>query len=128
MKYGNKSLWKKISHSRVVFAVLILIAIIMARATWNMYDKASYSKERLDQSVASLAELTAHQKALNEKVEYLSTDQGIQSEIRTKFRAVEEGESVAVIVGDISSNNNLQSSSTVISLPWWRKIFEAIGF
>jgi hypothetical protein len=100
----------------------------MARATWNMYDKASYSKERLDQSVASLAELTAHQKALNEKVEYLSTDQGIQSEIRTKFRAVEEGESVAVIVGDISSNNNLQSSSTVISLPWWRKIFEAIGF
>ncbi|MEK7501605.1 MAG: hypothetical protein AAB629_01625 [Patescibacteria group bacterium] len=129
MKYGNKSLWKKIVKSPVIFVALSIMFIFVARATWKMYEKASLSNERLSQAVATLAELNSHNNMLSEKVAYLSTEQGIESEIRTKFRVAQEGESVAVIVGDTQSGGIMnQASLTPVSLSWWRRLLRVFGF
>jgi cell division protein FtsB len=127
MKYGNKSLWKQISKSLIVLVALIIVFILMARATWKMYEKSSASGERLAQAAAALADLNKRAEALSEKVAYLSTEQGIESEIRTKFRAAREGESVAVIVDESQPSNETPASSTPAVLSWWEELLRLIG-
>ena len=127
MKYGNKSLWKKIIKSPVTFVALLILSIFIARASWKMYEKSSFGKERLNQAQVALADLNSHSNSLSEKVAYLSTDQGIESEIRTKFRVAQEGESVAVIVGDAQLVNALQASSTLVSISWWKRLLQVLG-
>lgn len=127
MKYGNRSVWKRIVRSPATFVVVLIAFIFVGRSAWSMYDKANLSKSRLEQAAVTLAELDAHDKSLSEKVAYLSTEQGVESEIRTKFLAAQEGESVAVIVGDTKPVNDLQASSTMVRVSWWRRVLRMIG-
>lgn len=114
-------------RSPATFFVFLIAVIFFGRAALSMFDKSKLSDSRLEQAAATLAELDAHNKLLSEKVAYLSTEQGVESEIRTKFRAAQEGESVAVIVGDTKPANDLQASSTVVKVSWWRRVLRVIG-
>ena len=101
-------------RSSVTFIALSIVFVFVARATWKMYEKASTSDERLNQAIATLAEFNSHNIALSEKVAYLRTEQGIESEMRTKFLLAQEGESVAVIVGDTQLKSINQALSTPV--------------
>jgi hypothetical protein len=127
MKYSNKPLWKKIVESPVSSFVFLLIFVFVARAAWNMYEKASVSDKRLNQALATLAKQSSLNDTLSEKVAYLATDQGVESEIRTKFHAAREGEFVAVIIGDSQTGNSGQASSTSVVLSWWQKLLQVFG-
>ena len=77
-----------------------------------------------DKMVARKADLT-------KEVDYLSTEQGVEAELRTKYRAVKEGESVAVIV-DNSPGQTAAVSEASSSVPanggsWWTRLLHAVG-
>jgi len=127
MKYGKKPLWKKIMNSKIVFIVLLVFFVFMARATWKMFDKTYSSKERITQAETLLASLGEREKVLSEKVSYLSTEQGIESEIRTKFRVAKDGEMVAVIVDDAKTASDTQASSIIPNISWWERLLKIIG-
>ncbi len=127
-------MWKKITRSPVTLIVLLIVFVFMARASTRMYLKSSLSNDRLIQAKKTIADLEAHKTVLSKKVDYLSTMRGIESEIRTKFRAAMEGESVAVIVGDapptnISEKNSKNSASSTISQIElsWRRLLQLVG-
>jgi len=65
-------------------------------------------------------------------VSRLSTDEGIEAEIRSKYPAVKQGESVAVIIGDSnldsSSNDTATSSIQIVHTAWWEKVLQMIEF
>lgn len=133
MKYGNRSLWNKIIGSPLATLVLILLTFILSRAVFNIYQKASTSEAKLAQARQELLKLTARENEVSTKVENLSTEQGIETEVRTKYHAVKQGESVAVIVDD-SQGANVGSASTSgsgsLSRPtssWWRKVLRVFG-
>jgi cell division protein FtsB len=131
MKYGNRSIWNKLVASPLSVMVLVVIAFVLARAVFNIYNKAQLSENRLAQAEANLSNLTQRQKDIASKVESLSTDQGIEAEIRTRYHAVKSGELVAVIVDDSQTANvrnaATSTSSATSSLSWWRRWLRVFG-
>ena len=113
-------------------AILVIFLFVLSRAAVNIHSKAVVSEATLVQTQAELSKLKERQLEMSSKVAYLSTEQGIEAEARTKYHAVREGESVAVIVDDAQTAAALNASTAIGSASstpsWWRKILQVIGF
>ena len=92
MKSYRHTTWQRILRSPIVMIVVIVVCIILAKADWNIHEKMRASALRLEQSQSELTKLQARQTELSSKVSYLSNDQGVESELRTKYLAVRQGE------------------------------------
>lgn len=129
MKYGNRFRNKKIINSPFALVGVFILFVILAKATWNIHQKADTSRDRLYRAQADLAKLDKHKEDLSEQVSALSTEAGIEAALRAKFRAVKDGESIAVIVDENETNNikNTEASTTP-ELSWLQKVLRGIGF
>ncbi len=127
MKYRNRRNWKRVIASPVALVIFTIAFAVVFKATWNMAEKSRGSAERLAQAQTALDNLKSREGSLKEQVAYLSTDEGVEAELRSKFRAAMEGESVAVIVGESSSESSQESTTTQKS-PWWRRLLRFVGF
>ncbi len=126
MKYGKRSPWKKMLSSPFALIALVIVCGILVRATWNINQKASVGSVRLSHAQAEFSKLEQRKNDLSGKVNKLSNDEGLEAEIRTKYRAVKEGESVAVIV-----ENQAAAAAGVVATStegWFRRLLHKIGF
>jgi cell division protein FtsB len=100
MKYGNRPTMhlKRIANSPVTVVIALILCFILGKAAWGVYIKAAATEVRLSQVQSELVKLEDRHKVLASKVSLLSTDEGVEAEMRTKYRAVKDGEFVAVIV------------------------------
>ncbi|MFA6315049.1 MAG: hypothetical protein WC648_01620 [Candidatus Paceibacterota bacterium] len=134
MKYGKRSVWVKIRSSPIFVVVLVVLVGILAKATWSMNAKNNISEERLALARQEIDKLEERRSDLSYRVSYLSTEMGIESELRTRYRAVKDGESVAVIVdrsesdgSSVSSTSSLQSNIGA-DIGWWSSLIQKFGF
>jgi uncharacterized protein YlxW (UPF0749 family) len=132
MKYGKSGVWRKIISSPFTLVVVLIFFIFMLKVVWNIREKLAESNSRLRSTNVELTKLQAHQNNLSNKISYLSTEQGIEAELRTKYRAIREGESVAVIVDVDQASSSLSHASTseqiVSDLSWWKRMLQVVGF
>ncbi len=98
--FQTKKRIRKILYSPLVLTILTIVLLGLLSAVWGVYKKAQLSSDNLERERNELNKLTVRQQNLANSIDYLKTDQGVENEIRTKFRAVKEGEQVAVIVED----------------------------
>ncbi|MCX6718887.1 MAG: hypothetical protein NTZ38_00715 [Candidatus Taylorbacteria bacterium] len=129
MKYGKQSVWKRFISSKSALFLSVLIFIFMSKALWNIYQKSSTSEFDLNKAKSAYASLQAHEIDVSRKVMYLSSEEGVMSEIRSKFRAVSDDESVAVIVDDrtrLDASGTAQTAS-VSDISWWGRILRMFG-
>jgi cell division protein FtsB len=105
LDFRKKKIARKVMYSPWSLAILFILAIFMAKAAWNVHVKERSSAEVLERTQTELEKLSARQTNLGTAVAYLSTPQGVETEIRTKFRVAKEGESVAIILEDATSTN-----------------------
>lgn len=103
LEFQKKKQIRKIIYSPIILLILGIILVLLVRGAWGVYKKAQISSQNLEQERNELEKLATREKNLASSIDYLKTDQGIESEIRTKFRAVKEGEKVVVIVDDQAS-------------------------
>jgi cell division protein FtsB len=130
MKYSNRSLWRRFISSPFSAVALVVVVFILARAAINIQGKVETSAVKLEQAQAEYARLSQRQQDISRRVDYLSTDQGVEAEIRTKYHAIKEGEQVAVIVDGSQAANALQSASgtQATSTPgFWRRLLRTFG-
>ncbi|MEN9912805.1 MAG: hypothetical protein RLY66_213 [Candidatus Parcubacteria bacterium] len=134
MKYGNRPFWKRMIASPVAMVLGAVLLAVLAKAGWNIYEKAHLSSERLEQAQAELAKLRDRESKLSETVGYLSTERGLENEIRSKYHAVKEGESVAVIVDESASTAQRAAAAEAASVQatstigWWGRMLRVFGF
>lgn len=138
MAYGNRARSRihqieRIASAPLVVAVALVVLIVAVRAAWGVSAKVGVVRDRLAQAESAQAELEARREDLAAKVQYLGSEQGIEAEIRTKYRAVREGESVAVIVDDSPDGSTAdatgrdQGASSTPSVGWWRRLLQTVG-
>lgn len=118
--FQRKKRIKKILYSPVVLLLLAIIFIIMLRGVWSVYKKSQISLENLEREKIELSKLIERQKNLANSIDYLKTEQGIEDEIRTKFRVVKEGEHVAVIIKEEVPKVSTEQAS---SSGFWYRLF-----
>ncbi len=130
MKYGNRPSRFNFFNSSIAIIILIVVVVLLAKATWGIHQKTALGADKLDQAKAELARLESRKSSLAEEVTYLSTEQGVESELRTKYRAVKEGESVAVILDNDKTAAVIEASTTPVvgpNLSWWGRLLQFVG-
>jgi cell division protein FtsB len=110
--FQQKKKIKKTLYSPIVLLLLAIIFVMLLRGVWGVYKKSQISYENLERERNELNKLAEREKTLNSSIEYLKTEQGIEDEIRTKFRAVKDGEQVAVIINEGTTTPTPVSTST----------------
>ncbi len=137
-EFNRKKTYKKFIYSPLALLLLFLILLVFIRAVFDVYKKERVSDQYLKKEQEQLASMTSRQKELSQSVDYLKTDKGVEVELRSKFRVVREGESVAVIVDNDASSSRISPIKTapiVTSIVatttqknLWQRLLDAIGF
>jgi len=117
MDFEQKRKFKKFVYSKPVLVALFLLVFFVGKATWNVYDKLEMSKLNLEKEMRELQKLQERQAALASQIDYLQTDQGVEAEIRKKYRVVKEGEEIAVIIDD---DITLPEATTTPKRSFWK--------
>jgi cell division protein FtsB len=104
IEFEYKKKIKKRLYSKTVLLILFIIIIFLAQSTWSVYKKSSLSRQNMEKAKGDLMRLQNRHSTLSVEIEKLQTEQGIEEEIRNKYRLVKEGESVAVIIDGEDDN------------------------
>ena len=99
----------------VVLLALVLAAL--ARSTWGIYEKFALSGEKLSQAQRQLADLKSQEGQLSQSIAQLSTASGAEAVMRTDFRIVKPGESLAVIIDTATA-----TATTTVPLGFWQRL------
>jgi len=120
-EYEEKKKISRYLYSKPSLAVLIILIMLLTKATWNVYGKYKESSKSLALSTRELKDLENKENDLTIKVEALETNRGIEAEIRDKYPVTKEGEYMVVIVDNASGskNQNIQSKESL-----WQKFLD----
>jgi cell division protein FtsB len=129
MDFQKKKKIKNIIQSPASILILFIVFIILIRAIFSVYQKQNISIQNLAKEKMEYEKMSQRKEKLVSSIEYLKTDDGVESEIRNKFRLVKQGESIAVIINDEASStkNTIKSpqntSEISTSTSFFGKIF-----
>lgn len=96
---------------------LVILLLLVSRATWGLYWKAQLAKKNLRDSTERVAKLEERQIILQEKIERLKTPRGIEEEIRNNYPVVKEGEQVINIV---ETEDQVGTTTAPPEKHWWQ--------
>lgn len=121
--FQKKRKIKNIVYSPFVLIILVAFLFLLIKGVWNLYAKVELSRERLRIDVLELSKLSNREENLSNLIDFLKTDFGIENEIRTKFKALKEGEEVAVIVDETNVNKTMETRDIITPHSFWYKLF-----
>lgn len=122
LDFQRKKKIRKTLYSPFVLVLLFIIMIILSSGVFGVYKKSKLSKVNLEREKKELEKLAMREKILASSIDYLKTDQGVEDEIRTKFRAVKDGEKVVVIIDEQSTSTPIESEQAS-STSFWYNLF-----
>lgn len=117
LEFQAKKRFRKLFFSKGVIAAMIILVVLLSRATWNVFKKEQASAANTVEAARELAKLQNRQGLLTSEIGRLSTDEGVEEEIRSKYSVIKPGENMLVIV----DKNATTSVPTVHPESWWSK-------
>jgi cell division protein FtsB len=101
----NKNFNKKIALKKRIFSlpmllILLVVLIIICCSVFGLIKSNNKTRENRDLAFNQLASLQKREQELKSGIEKLKTADGMEENIRDKFRATKEGEELIVIVED----------------------------
>ncbi len=112
LEFQKKKRIRKMLYSPIILILLGIVLFILIKGVWGVYQKNKLSAQNLEREKTELEKLNQRQKNLASSIDYLKTDQGVEDEIRTKFRAIRDGEKVVVIVDNQATVTSETSTTT----------------
>lgn len=123
IEFQKKKRIRKVVYSPLTLIVLFILCGFTIRGLWSVYTKEQTSSLKLEMARTELSKLVEREKTLANSIEYLKTEEGIEGEIRTKFRAAKEGENIAVLLEEEGSTSTDVSSTTPEVRGFWYNLF-----
>jgi cell division protein FtsB len=116
-EFQAKKRFRKIVNSKIIVVGLLVLLVFMLQATWNVFKKQQDSAANVSEASRELKKLEDRQQLLETEIARLSTDAGIEEEIRSKFSVLKPGENLIVIVDEKGSSTvEVQKQES-----WWGK-------
>lgn len=100
MKFGKQNKYKQVLYSKVTIVILLVLVVLLARSSWERFQIEREMAGRAAQTEAELDELQERKSDLEERVEYLEGERGIEEEIRKNFDVAKEGEQIIILMGE----------------------------
>jgi cell division protein FtsB len=85
-------------YNKVTVIFLLILIILMAKTLWNTSHKKKFSEAAVIKAKKELTELQKREEYLVSQIEYLKSPEGVEAELRERFRVGREGEEIAVIL------------------------------
>ncbi len=98
LEFHERRRFRKILYSKPTAMVLVVLMALLGLAAVRAYGVSRGVASHTELLKAELAELRIREASLESEIERLSTDRGVESEIRSKFDVAKLGEHVVVIV------------------------------
>lgn len=119
--FYQKRKLKTLLGSPILQVGVLLVTVMVAWSAFERYRIASEMQERRQHFEQQAAALEARKATLEEQVDYLSNERGIEAEMRRQFDVTRAGEQVVVIV-DPEEEVEIQplSTSTNEKAPWYQ--------
>ena len=96
--FYEKRKMRNVLYSKPVLVLLGVVVLLFIYSVWGAYQKETETKEKWKAREEVLTELEGRESELEEEIDRLNTEKGIEAEIRSKFEVAKEGEEVIVIV------------------------------
>lgn len=112
---------KQMLGSKLLLICLLVVIVFLFKGVWGVYIKARQSGERLEQIRKEHEELTERNIFLEHEVVRLSTDAGVEEEIREQYGLGREGERVFVIVEEDDESATTSQKSFWDYIQFWRE-------
>lgn len=127
-EFQEKKRIRRYIYSPITLIVLLGVLYVVGRATWNVSLKQNDSETKKDQTQGRYEQLVSHRDALEASVAKLKTDEGVEQEIRDKFRMAKDGEQLIVIIDDKAKEGEGATAKTGFK-SWmgtmWANVVEA---
>lgn len=98
LDFYEKRKLRNILYSKAILSILGILILLLLYSVWGVYEKERETRVKKSQRVEILDELRGRETLLQNEVDRLSTERGIEEELRSKFEVAREGEEVIVIV------------------------------
>ena len=92
-----------------------------------MHKSADMIGTKLEHTNNELTSLQIEKANLASKIDSLSSPSGVEYQLRTKYRAVREGESVAVIIDSSATTSSSSENDTQSGKGWWNGVMSFFG-
>ncbi len=119
LQLREKRIIRKILFGRVTVVVLLILVIIIARGTWNMYQKSQFAQGSRNKAEKQLLILQKRKESLEVELARLNTQRGIESELRQKFDVGRKGEHLIVLVDAPEKNQSATIKKRNIFIRVW---------
>jgi cell division protein FtsB len=114
--------FKRRLYSMPALAVLLVLSVMLVRGAYSMLITERQSAKEADLLALEVAALREREGVLSYAIDRLSTEEGIEEEIKSKYNVARQGEYVAVIV-DKPQKEALPEAP---AKPWWSRVWSAI--
>lgn len=98
MRKDNSHKIKTFLSSPITLVFALIVLVFVARSAWQMNIKSRDIESKKTLADMKLTELQKEEMRLTQDIEYLSTEEGVEYYLRSKYKAVKPGESVAIII------------------------------
>lgn len=90
-------------HIPWMFCVALVITVFIAYRAWGLLEKRATAKKLNTAYEAELQQLAEKEDAMRTELQELQTPEGVEREIREKFRVTKQGEELVVVVPALNS-------------------------
>lgn len=126
MDFQRKKQIRNIVYSKFFLTILFIIVFFLGRSTLDIYKKSKLSYDNYIKVKRDYDSLIARKTMLDSEINRLSTDNGIEEEIRGKFNVAKPGETVVTIINKNSITTNADDTKKDFWSGLW-DIFSAKG-
>jgi hypothetical protein len=113
--FYQKRKLRSIINSRYAQGFILGLALLVGYSAYVRFDIAMEMLDRRQIADQEATALEIRKEVLEEKVEYLSSERGLEAEMRRQFDVALPGEQVVVIVEDKANESGIQPLSTSTS-------------
>lgn len=124
LDFKRRRIIRNLTRSPLVIAILAVILIFVARSTYKAYQSDKISRGMLSTAKQQEDDLFGRSEFLQNEIEKLGTERGLEEELRTKYPVVKEGEKMVIIV---ESKNSGQIDTETERNNWWSKVKAYFG-
>lgn len=110
--FHQKRKLRAVLNSPITQGIILSLALLVGWSAYVRFDIAMEMRDRRIQAELQAEALQARKESLEKQVEYLSSERGIEAEMRRQFDVALPGEQVVVIIDDKEKGPEVKPLST----------------
>ena len=126
LDFRERSKLRRVLYAKPTIILLALVVALFLHGAWGAYQKSQEAMAKRAKAEQELAGLLAREKELEENIARLSSEVGIEAEIRERFMVAKEGENV-IIITDPDSEKFHTVTIADESPSFFEKMLGAVG-